>query len=191
MTDKRTQHCGSWLEGVEQEWPRIQSIFGGILTASEQGDQETVSRLRRRLLRAVRLMLQRAHFKGRLLGMLGNVMLRADCQLRMLQKSYDVSKREGDGYSQLLSAYSLAEFFVEERCDIDHARYWIERARPLLGCFRRSGLQRDLKNLEKRIAELTAKGLSMPGKSTLRKPRSPSTTCRKGPGKRPYPMGPV
>jgi hypothetical protein len=154
MRSERAHRLGSWLEGMEHEWLQIQSTFGAILTAGQEGDDATMRVHQRRLFRVVRRALKKARFKGRILGVLGTITRNADQKLAILKRSYAVSVKEGDSYSRLLVSHSLAEFFLGERCDTNQAYRWVERARPLLCQFKCSGLGKDFARLALTIAKV-------------------------------------
>src|SRR5688572_15057809 len=116
----------TWVDGAEENWRNLDAICAKVVAASEVGDQPESRRMRRRMFYAIHRAIRKAHYKGRILRTLVDMTLKpAALRMKRLLKSYEVSKNEGDLYNCLLTADSLAHFFVEDRPDFEKAHVWI------------------------------------------------------------------
>lgn len=156
-----SQNDTIWLEGALDDWTKIDSLYVKIISASEIGDQIVLKGLRRRLFYAIRRAMHHARYQGRLLRALGDATLRSDLKLSPLLRSYAVSKMEGDFYNCLLTADSLAHFFVESHFDPKHARYWIARTRFWLKRFRDSDIGTSMQRLVSEIESRKDQGFKL------------------------------
>jgi len=125
----------NWFEGVEADWREFKSLYARMLAADEKDGRNERKRLRRRAFYSLHRAISKARFKGRLLGVLGDVTDRPDHSVQALLKSYSISRTEGDLYNCLLVADSLVEFYIEKRYQPRRARHWMRIARRLLERF--------------------------------------------------------
>jgi hypothetical protein len=94
---------------------------------------------------------EEARYQGRILGAMADSTFKPDQRLTFLQRSYAVSKKEGDFYNCLLVADSLAAFFVEWRPNAKKAHLWLEKARAHLKGLKDRGVRKNLERLSRQI----------------------------------------
>ncbi len=125
----------SWIDGAERYWSQVEALYPQYYIALSSGRKLEMEKLRVQIKRALKQGLKRARFKGRLLSSLGDITKRPIVQLRILLEAYDVSRTERDKYNCLLTADSLASFYMKEGLNKQEAAIWIKRAKKLLKQF--------------------------------------------------------
>jgi hypothetical protein len=151
---KRRQQV-AWLDGAYPEWRKIDALYARIVTASERGASGERRRLRRLLFYTIHRAIEKARYRGRIVRALGDATLKPEQRVKTLLRSYSISKKEGDFYNCLLTADSLAHFFVECRHHAKRARQWIAETKRLLRRFRDADIRKNMLALSRRVGDLS------------------------------------